>query len=174
MSIVKQNETSVVQYFNTLGTVLNKIPSSNKEQPKFCGVFLFIHEKTNMAFIGAGNNLYMNKLSNFSLLRKREHTNSELQIAYNNDKKLKVFFITTPDMCEAYALKQKVLNEFYTKGLLFNQINNSDRNVVKKKIFIDGELYASLSVASKKLCIPKGTLSYRARSMHFTEVRYIL
>ena len=143
----------LIEYFNTLGDVEVDISPKDKGY-LHNGIYLVLFNKSNKGYIKSTNNLYKSKSSLEYLLKNNKHSNEKLQIEYNLNNDITIYYIQTYELFDAHILKQKILCQFNNTDLLLNNYNRKLLNI-PKKVIIDNITYVSIRAASKALNIDR-------------------
>ncbi len=179
--------------FDTLATPSGLHVLTNTDihaKSRVVGVYVIYHPKTGKYYVGSTSNLYSRIVAHLSGLRKNNHENSSLNLAFKSDPQIEIICYKTDDREKAFELEQDLMDS--NKHNLFNKaldsknnfhgyiykgkpmpdwirekISNSSRirtDLKRTPINIDGVVYSSVSEASRQLGINKRTLFRRIHS----------
>ena len=84
-----------------------------------------MHAKSQLAYVGSTDDLYVRRLNHENALKANKHHNRLIQAAYNDDPNIQFKAIITETREEAYDYEQDILNRYFETGLLFNLACNA-------------------------------------------------
>lgn len=86
----------------------------------YCGVYIIHDIFNNKIYVGSTNHLQLRYHSQHDLLKKNQHYNIELQIAFNCGNVIHFYSRITSTREEAYDIEQNLLDKYRNSNMLFN------------------------------------------------------
>jgi group I intron endonuclease len=157
-------------------------------------VYLITHPESNSVYVGSTNDIQRRQREHNKCLRKGNHPNPKLQEAFNRNAVIEYEVIPTATRDEAYAMEQKLMDDYRAGGNLLNispVANNSipgwkqpEESIERMRLSSTGKSHTEESrqkMSDMRRGIPKSdearakhseTLRARARPISINGVEY--
>lgn len=97
-------------------------------KPQIIGMYAFKHIETNKLYVGSTRDIVGRKNQHIRELKRNVHQNKDFQQAFNRDSRLNFFFIITNTREEAFDHEQFILDQYFSKNMLFNEAKDARRS----------------------------------------------